>query len=247
MKIRRNYCEYCNTTNIKNIGSHLKFCKSFNNFKEQLFSTHGTEILTKYETGISISDLKNTYKINRKFIEDCVKRLGGSLRGVTQNSQSRSLRGNKRMETLKARYGVINPGQLENSPIKLANKIPYTAPIFYKQFYEYKQEVERFTKRFIRQCKNKNQLPTHCEYTGIEFADTKRSIVNPNDWFKRTIDHRISVLQCYLNEWTVEQACVPSNLVFCLRYINTIKGNISENEFIKNYVPKLKKLLSNEN
>jgi hypothetical protein len=242
-----NTCKYCNTKNINNAGSHLAKCEAYAKFKETFLNISGLELLAKYENGTSISDLEKFYKINRKFIETCIVQLGGTLRGVMQDNKSRHLRTSKRTETLKKRYGVINTGQLENSPIKLANKIPYVVPKFWSDLNDYRKDVERATRRFVRQCKIKNKLPTHCEYTGIKFADAENKPTNPNDWFKRTVDHRVNVLHCYLNNWTVEQASDPSNLIFCLRYINSTKGTISESEFIEKYVPKLKYLLLNEN
>jgi len=240
-------CKYCNLKNINNVGSHLTHCMAYVEFKETFLNVNGLELLAKYQEGTSISDLEKFYKIGRNFVETCITRLGGNLRGLTQDANTRHLRTNKRTETLKRKYGVINTGQLENSPIKLANKIPYTVPKFWAEMNEYKKDVERASRRFLRRCKIENRLPTHCEYTGIKFADAENKSTNPNDWFKRTIDHRVCVLHCYLNGWTVERASSPSNLIFCLRYINSIKGTISESEFVEKYVPKLRNLLLNEN
>jgi hypothetical protein len=240
-------CKYCNRENISNVGSHLTKCRAYIEFKEKFLQVNGLELLTKYQNGTPISDLEKFYKIGRNFVEKCITSLGGTLRGLAQDTKARNLRTIKRKETLKKKYGVINTGQFENSPIKLANQIPYTVPKFSVDLNEYRKDIERAARKYVRQCKTKKELPTHCEYTGIKFADAENKPTNPNDWFKRTIDHRVSVLHCYLDGWTVEQASDPSNLVFCLRYINTTKGNISEKEFLKNYLPKLKKLLLDEN
>ena len=240
-------CKYCNLTNIVNINGHKASCIKFETFKENFLIENGSELLLKYQNGISISDLEKQYEVNRRLVERCIIHFGGTLRGLLQDFNSRQILNNKRKNTLQQNYGVTNAGQLENSPIKIANKIPYTTPEFKRDYNDYRRNAERLTKRYLKQCKTQNLLPTHCEYTGFKFADTERNPINPNDWFKRSLDHRLSIWHCYLYDQPVEQACSPSNLVFCLKYINTVKGNIPEEYFVKEDLPKIKHLLTHEN
>jgi hypothetical protein len=74
-----------------------------------------------------------------------------------------------------------------------------------------------------------------CQLTGITFADELSEQVNPNDYRKRTCDHKRSVLACYLDGLTPEKCASPDNLIFICRYANSVKGNMSVDDFRKHY------------
>jgi hypothetical protein len=118
-------------------------------------------------------------------------------------------------------------------------------PKFAAAFSVYRQKVEGVTKETIKEIIKKGEVPSRCEYTGIEFADV-RGKANPNDWYKRSVDHKISILKCFLTNIEPGIAGGRSNISFGLKYVNNIKGNMDSDYFIKTYCKDLISTL-NEN
>jgi hypothetical protein len=128
------------------------------------------------------------------------------------------------------RHGVRNWGQIPGGRKKLdtINNIPYDKLDFEPQLREYKSTVNKLTKRNFRRMKD---IPTHCFYSGIEFADLKGT-PNPNDPFKRTIDHKKPIILCYFDGMSVEEAADEANLIFIIRYLNSLKSNTTHEAFL---------------
>lgn len=74
-------------------------------------------------------------------------------------------------------------------------------------------------------------IPTVCFYTDLPFADNIGE-VNPNDPYKRTVDHKKPVLICFLAGTPIEEAARPENLSFVLRCVNTAKANTRHEDFL---------------
>lgn len=68
-------------------------------------------------------------------------------------------------------------------------------------------------------------------YTGIMFAD-EEGLTNPNDPRKRSIDHRIPVIHCFLNKVPIEEAANVDNIIFVLKYVNSIKAQSTEESIL---------------
>jgi hypothetical protein len=126
------------------------------------------------------------------------------------------------------RYGVKNYGQISGG-WKEQNQIPYDKLDFEPDLKNYKESVYKLTRRWYK--KKDTNIPTHCFYSGIEFSDTKGA-PNPNDPFKRTIDHKKPVILCYFEGMSVEEAADESNLIFIIRYLNSLKSNTSHEAFL---------------
>lgn len=140
------------------------------------------------------------------------------------------------------RYGVKNAGQLPGNGWESLNSIPYEKIDFLDAEYKkYKKLVEKYTKKNI----NKIEKPKYCNYTGIRFADDELESVNPNDPRKRSVDHKVPVIICYLNGIDPMVAASADNLVFVLRYVNTIKSNTLHESFLS-IAPKIRKVFINE-
>jgi hypothetical protein len=142
------------------------------------------------------------------------------------------------------KYGVINNGQRAGAGFKLLNSIPYVKLALDEEYSKFREQVRLATRR-IRWIDG--EVSPKCYYTGITFNDELLDKVNPNDPFKRTIDHKVSVTEAFFRGWTVEQTVAKDNLVFCLRVVNTTKGNTTEKDFRKLILPVLKKRLEHEN
>ena len=110
-----------------------------------------------------------------------------------------------------------------------------------ENFKKYHKEVNLYTER------NKKKLikNNYCYYTGIEFADVNRLNINPNDPLKRSVDHKISILRGFVENIDPEIIGSHINLVYCIRYCNTLKANMSVEDFAF-YVKYIREELINE-
>ncbi len=203
-------------------------------------------IIVQYEKLYSVTKVLNLIKIQyniklgRKPIEDYLKSIDiyEGLNG--ENYLKTKVANNEKI--LMERYGVKNWGQTENGGYKLQNKIPYERLNFIdKDIKKYKTNVEKLTRLNIKKMK---MIPEYCFYTGIKFIDCEQNKVNPNDPRKRSIDHKIPVIICYFNNIPAEKTASIDNLVFVLKYVNSIKGNTLHESFL-NIAPKLRKAFIN--
>lgn len=139
------------------------------------------------------------------------------------------------------KHGVENYGQVTRG-FKQYNELPIdNIKILTDDYKIYRSAVERLTTKNI-----KNKLkPQFCEYTGIQFVDYDNQPVNPNDPRKRSIDHKIPIVICYLTDISVEDAADLKNLAFVLRYVNTIKANSSFESFAP-IATKIREIFINE-
>jgi len=147
----------------------------------------------------------------------------------------------KAKKTMLEKYGVENYSHTKTGSKNLHNHREKSSFPIIESFRKYQNEVNRETKKTIRKMKNK---PTKCEYLGVNFIDDK--IANPNDQLKRTIDHKKSVYNCWLEGITAKEASSPDNLAWVCRYINSIKGN-ADYDNIKHIFPKIKDKLCHFN
>ena len=125
------------------------------------------------------------------------------------------------------RYGVKNYGQISGG-WKEQNQIPYDKLDFEPELKEYKDAVNKLTRKKFQRMKD---IPTNCFYSGIEFSDIKGK-PNPNDPFKRTIDHKKPIILCYFDDMSVEEAADEANLIFIIRYLNSLKSNTTHEAFL---------------
>jgi len=181
----------------------------------------------------------------RKMITQYLDSLGirEKLDGKTLNDNRQA----KMRATMLERYGVENAGQLEGNGRKAANKIPYVKLKLNQEFTEYRAKVEKLSWHKLGMLKKTNSVPSECYYTGITFNDNVLEKVNPNDPYKRTLDHKTSVSEAFFRGWSVEKVMDDSNIVFCLRIVNTVKGHLNESDFRRLLLPLLKKRLEDEN
>jgi hypothetical protein len=139
------------------------------------------------------------------------------------------------------KYGVDNISKLNPSGWSTQNHIPYEKMLFDEELGKYRNRVSKLTRKNTKYIKDN----TKCFYTRIEFTDNRTKDVNPNDPKKRSVDHRKSVIECFLDGLSPEECAHPSNLVFVLKYVNTIKGNTKEESFIP-IAEKIRNRLLNE-
>jgi hypothetical protein len=140
------------------------------------------------------------------------------------------------------RYGVVNWGQTKDGGWKPLNSVSYKKFSYIGEDYKkYADKVTKITKKNLK----KTVPPEYCFYTGIKFADATQEIVNPNDPRKRSVDHIVPILICYLNDVKEEDAGSLDNLVFVLKYVNSVKSNTLHDSFLA-IAPKIRKAFINE-
>lgn len=144
------------------------------------------------------------------------------------------------VELMKERYGVSNAGQLPNGGWTLQNKIPYKKIKLMGQQLEYNKQVGKITLKTVKKARNAGNIPTHCEYTNILFADSEGTPTNPNHPRKRTVDHVVPVTHCFLLGWSPDKAASEDNIKYIIRYANSVKGNSDYASFAP-LIPILKK------
>lgn len=221
-----------------------------NTIKEDFMSTQ--RMITEIEKDKIVEIYKNTYSVSeiqrnlgsgigRKRIEKILKDLNlyEGLSGVNYLAMKAKM--------IKAiclkKYGVDNISKLTGGSWLESNKIPYNKPEYLTiDFEKYKKNVISKTRKNIKKIKN---LPSYCEYTGIQFSDMEGP-TNPNCFRKRSVDHIIPIIHCYINGRTVEETSHISNLKFVLRYVNSVKGNTTQDSFLP-LAPKIREIFINEN
>ena len=137
----------------------------------------------------------------------------------------------KHKEVMQQKYGVDNISQLRTSKLIESNKIGYDKFDFDDELKHYTNEVRKYTKNLVTR-KKLVAFPTECFYTNIEFVDVSKQHVNPNDPLKRTVDHKHPIILCYFDGWTIEQAGGKDNIIFVLRYVNSLKSNTTHECFL---------------
>lgn len=200
-------------------------------------------IIDTYKKEYSVSRVmeKCPKGIGRKRIEKILKNAG-VYEGLTGKNYLRKKVENFEKLMLK-KYGVINWGQTIDGGYTKLNKIPYKKISYLTDdLKKYRLLVDKETKKNIK--KYFKTYPKYCYYTKIMFADEEYA-PNPNDPRKRSVDHKIPVLHCFLNNIDVEKAASIDNIVFVLRYVNSVKGQTLEESFFP-IAEKIRKVFINE-
>lgn len=143
---------------------------------------------------------------------------------LTDEGIYEGLTGPNYLAKMKARVRVYQDAAEPNRAqltLMESNKIPYERFTFEESFKTYRKAAERHS----RATAESMVKPDYCDYTGVRFIDAEQELVNPNDPRKRTIDHKKSIIQCWLEGMTPQECAAPNNISFVLRYINNLKGN----------------------
>ena len=235
-------------------SGHAGQCRVYKKAVTEAVDNMKLYIADFYKTCYSITDCckyvieKENVKIGESSLRPHITRFLDSL-GIREKLNSNKLnqcRQEKVRRTMLDRYGVINAGQIPGNGFGDRNLIPYTKLRINDEYTEFRKKVEHLTHKTQDKLKKERLVPEHCYYTGILFNDVRLEKINPNDPLKRSIDHKTSVIEAFLRGWSVEKTCVISNLVFCLRIVNTVKGHLNEQDFRKLLLPLLKKRLEDE-
>lgn len=218
-----------------------RLTKKYETFSEELKIFIETRYKEEYSVSIIHKEVQERFgKIGRGPISDYLKSIGiyEGLNGP--NYLKKKVENNEKI--MMERYGVINWGQTKEGGYRKQNKIPYNKISYLDDGYKkYRDDVEKITRKNIKKL---DAIPKYCEYTGILFAD-ENGATNPNDPRKRSVDHKIPAVICYLNGISAEDAGSIDNIIFVLKYVNSIKSNTEHNSFLS-VAHKIRKVFINE-
>ncbi len=240
----------CGYTSPKSISAHAQACKPYKDELKRV-TENATEYLEElYLASYSVKECveqiiqrENTLVQHggiRKFADSFLDKLG--IREGVGGKNNQRKKQEKIRQTTRERYGVDNIGQLPGKAWT-NNSVPYERLSFVDDLAQFRKDVGDATWNTFMRMKRRNEVPTLCHYTGITFNDDVLERVNPNDPYKRTIDHLVPVTEAFFKGWSVEKTSSQENLVFCLRVINTLKSNTNHDDFVTNYLPYIKEKL----
>ena len=223
----------CSSFNINNTATFKAVMKKITLSRYEVISVYKktysvTEVLKHFGCPRGNSDMR--MKINDILKEE------GIFEGNSGPNVNR-LKQEKIKKTMLKKYGVDNYSYTKGGTTNLHNHREKSSFPIVESFREYQRQVNIETKKVVRKIKDR---PSKCEYLGLDFVDD--NIANPNDQLKRTIDHKKSVYNCWLEGISVKEASSPDNLAWVCRYINSIKGNADYND-IKHIFSKIKNKL----
>lgn len=228
--------------------NHSKICDDYKQELSRVEENIKSYIADVYLETYSVSECceyvkeKEKTKITtlrlRKIINSELDNLG--IREGLSGKNLNKIRQEKMKNTMLKKYGVVNNGQRPGYGWKELNSIEYKRLDVDQELFDFRKKVDYLTRKHVQKLKNSDSIPTTCYYTGIEFRDVSEDKVNPNDPFKRTVDHKIPVIEMFIKGKTPEETANEQNIVFCLRIVNTYKANTSENYFVNEIVPYLK-------
>lgn len=200
------------------------------------------QVIELYKECYSVTEVMEKTRLSRRKIVRILKE-SGVYEGLNGPNYLAKKQENLK-KTMFEKYGVENISQLNCDSLKERNSIPYEKIGFDIEFSEYKKRVANYTKNLVTR-KKAIELPETCFYTGYRFRDCDQEKVNPNDPFKRTVDHKYPILLCFIDGWTVEEAGGPDNLIFVIRYVNSVKSNTTHEAFLP-IAEKIKHMLDKE-
>jgi hypothetical protein len=178
----------------------------------------------------SVSEILRQYgdEINRRSLEKILK--DANVYEGLNGPNYLAMKVAKQKEYMLNTYGVENWGQISGGYKIINARDKDTISYLDHEYKAYAKEVDKATKKTVKTTFGKT-FPTHCFYTDILFADEEKE-PNPNDVRKRSIDHKIPKIICYLNGISAEEAGNIDNVIFVLKYVNSIKGNTLHDSFI---------------
>jgi hypothetical protein len=242
MTIEKFICLCGYMANGKTASAHTRQCRLYIDEKQRIseyIDINGKELYIKTYSVTHCVEIISSYttlsmNIIRKIFVDRMKPLN-ILEGVSGINQQ-AMKQSKIRKTTFDRYGVINIGQKTGGWTE-SNNIPYEKLSLMSDLSIYRDQVNNLTWKYFINLKRTHTIPSECHYTGITFNDNLLERVNPNDPYKRTMDHITPVTEAFFKGWSPEKTSEKNNIVFCLRVINTLKSNTNYNDFVINYLP----------
>ena len=187
------------------------------------------EIIDLYKQTYSVSEVLKSVEFSRNKVVKILKDAG-VYEGINGPNYL-AMKVERHKKVMQEKYGVDNISQIKTNKLIESNKIDYERFCFDDELKEYVKQVRNYTKNLVTR-KKSVIIPTRCFYTNVEFSEVNKDRVNPNDPCKRTTDHKHPIILCYFDGWSVEEAGGEDNVIFVLRYINSLKSNTTHECFL---------------
>lgn len=217
----------------------------------KILEDNKNEIIQLYESGLGLDDTRKKFEgISRKRIYNKLKEWGIHVRTISE-SKMVDVYKKKVSETLLKTYGrgIINVSQADSIKRKKAKtflnkygidniwktqdfrnhmiKLGKWRDLSIEEMRGYDNEVWRITETFLDDLYKK--WDGNCYYSGAKCTIDK---TNYNFPLYRTIDHKISIMYGYKNKIDPVIIGDISNLCICCRKANSIKQELTEQEFL---------------
>lgn len=222
----------------------------FQHYQDKVNAHYDVILQLYYDEDWSLMEICKRYDLPRNRTEKTLMERGYVLRGISSKTK-RSIKKSK--ERCLERYGVDNISKLESHRRKKSErnsqnynnaghseKQKWVLYVMGIQVHPNKQEVYNTYRdrvgRLTRGTKKKLSIPERCYYTNIPFELDRYN----NDWYP-SIDHKVSVLFGFLNDYSPKEIANENNLCYCARLTNSIKKQLTEKEFLlSGMVPKIR-------
>lgn len=185
----------------------------------------------KYEIGNNyIQEIGNTHVGPIKYVVDSLKDSGVYSRSTRSKIQ-------KMQKTMLRKYGVTNAGQLGDSRRLLSDRNRATVTkVETVEYISYYKAVERLTNKVRRKWKISNRFSKDY-YTKLPFLkELSESDQMQGDLYP-TLDHKLSVRYCFMRNLSPEACAAEENLCWTFRYLNSRKGELTEQPFRQFVLP----------
>lgn len=152
-------------------------------------------------------------------------------------------------KSLMESYGVLNPGQLKEQREKLSerNKADVYKVSFSEEYLSFRKEVDKLTSRVKKRWRRKGDHdPVVDYYTGLPFLQEMISTDLMQGDLYPTIDHKLSIYYCYINNISPAICASEENLCWTFRYLNGRKNDLPEHIFITHVLPLYKLKMQEE-
>lgn len=231
---------------IRSAKENAKYCpKAMKN--QNIISDNISAMIHDYVAGLTVLDIRKKYNIKcHDTVVNALRSNGVIIRTHSETMKTPALR-QKYQDTCLAKYGVSNISKLEETKakVKAKNLMLYGNEYENVEKYEWVQyilgrashpdkklELKEFKKVVNHLTKlNKKYLEKSnaCYYTGeFIFHGTDNHF---EDDQHASVDHKVSVLKAFEMGWSPEQTADISNLCYCSRFVNSLKRQMTEEEF----------------
>lgn len=172
----------------------------------------------------------------------CKKYINLSLNEYIHSHEVHHATYKRSSDTLYRRYGYRNYGQSDTHKknMRIINgqtKNPFCSIDFkYREYIRGKSVLPEDKTKYLFYVKkvwnltniniNKIEYTGKCYYTEIPIYKN----INPNSYNHASIDHKESILSCFLKGLPEEYCANPNNLCWTSKYFNSIKGSKTESE-----------------
>lgn len=239
-------CSFC--SKVFEIPRSLKShrCQGMKDHTRKILEENKEAIIQDYSVNKnSVNEISSKYRVSYPKLFDYLREIGLNIESWTDPDRRRR-RMAKTKATFIAKYGVDNAakdpgvrkkvqqtcmeryGVTNGSSSKLSQIKHYilgtdVEPAHKLEYLQYRSEVDRLTSQ------NKKQVEFlgYCYYSGVAIH-TQGPI---NDDFRASIDHKIPVLNGFVNKIPAEDIASVNNLVWCAKLLNTYKRTMTEEQF----------------